>query len=109
MQTGCQRAAQARHSMRPASHRHFLQGLCITGGNNENCDLRFTILFLCVALLLIVHAGCMAGDSSFGNHIGINHPDKKVSPPVMAVYEGKIFISYIREEEDVYLTVLSED
>src|SRR3990172_5455040 len=72
-------------------------------------DLRFTILFLCVALLLIVHAGCMAGDSSFGNHIGINHPDKKVSPPVMAVYEGKIFISYIREEEDVYLTVLSED
>jgi len=33
MQTGCQRAAQARHSMRPASHRHFLQGLCITGGN----------------------------------------------------------------------------
>ncbi|MBI5327764.1 MAG: exo-alpha-sialidase [Deltaproteobacteria bacterium] len=51
----------------------------------------------------------MAGEFSFSPPFSISHPDKKVSPPAAAVYDGKIFISYIREEGDVYVTTLSMD
>lgn len=51
----------------------------------------------------------MAGEGSFGAPLTISHPDKKVSPPAAAVYEGKIYIAYIREEGDVYVTALSSD
>lgn len=50
-----------------------------------------------------------AGEVTFGNPFGIGHPDKRVSPPAIGVYEGRIYLSWAREEGDVYLTVLSND
>ncbi|MBI3755974.1 MAG: exo-alpha-sialidase [Deltaproteobacteria bacterium] len=58
---------------------------------------------------MAVAIDCAASDISFGNPFGISHPDKKVSPPAVAAHDGKIFISYIREEGDVYVTTLSTD
>lgn len=45
----------------------------------------------------------MAVNIPSGNTVAINHPDKKVSPPAVAVYGGKIYVSYIREDGYVYL------
>src|SRR3989304_5723447 len=115
MQTGRPKAGQARRSMRQASPGHSLQGLCITGGASK-CklqignlklkiyNLQFSILIFAIFFLLIA-AESFAGDIAFS----ISHPDKKVSPSAMAVYGEKIYVSYIREEGDVYLTVLSAE
>src|SRR3970282_2932625 len=67
-------------------------------------NLQFSLLIFAIFCLLIA-AEIFAGDIAFS----ISHPDKKVSPSEMAVYGEKIYVSYIREEGDVYLTVLSAD
>src|SRR3990167_9399531 len=67
-------------------------------------NLQFNIVGLAIFFLLIA-AESFAGDIDFS----ISHPDKKVSPSAMAVYGEKIYVSYIREEGDVYLTVLSAE
>ena len=67
-------------------------------------NLQFSILIFAIFFLLIA-AESFAGDIAFS----ISHPDKKVSPSAMAVYGEKIYVSYIREEGDVYLTVLSAE
>src|SRR3989304_6748832 len=67
-------------------------------------NLQFSILIFAIFFLLIA-AESLAGDIAFS----ISHPDKKVSPSAMAVYGEKIYVSYIREEGDVYLTVLSAE
>lgn len=54
---------------------------------------------------LLIAVESFAGEIAFS----ISHPDRKVSPSAMAVYGEKIYVSYIREEGDVYLTVLSAD
>ncbi|MBI5875208.1 MAG: exo-alpha-sialidase [Deltaproteobacteria bacterium] len=74
-----------------------------------NYELRITKAIFAAVLLLASYADCQGGDGSFAVPFGISHPDKKVSPPAVAAYDGKIFISYIREEGDVYITTLSAD
>lgn len=71
-------------------------------------NLQFSIVILTVFFLQIT-AECMAGEVSFNAPFGINHPNKKVSAPAIAVHEDKVYISYVREEGDVYLTILSAD
>lgn len=75
----------------------------------KNYKLRITKTIFAAVLLLASYAYCQGEGGSFAAPFGISHPDKKVSPPAMAIYEGKIFISYIREEGDVYVTTLSAD
>jgi len=65
--------------------------------------------FAAIIFSIAVHADCLAGDTSFATPFSISHPDKKVSAPAIAVHEDKVYISYIREEGDVYVTALSTD
>src|SRR3989338_2943620 len=67
-------------------------------------NLQFSFLIFAIFFLLIA-AESFAGDIAFS----ISHPDKKVSAPAVAVYGEKIYVSYISEEGDVYLTVLSAE